>query len=261
MPGGGQKNSVQGLTFLVNTHVFPYFLEQNLVPVNRDVIDIVPRHAVRFTPFIDCADAAHQGFGFNQGIRLGRPITGDWANHAQIHVLFQQARKLPRWGWPGYSFILNVNWILRSLQQADYPAWDRERERQLFTLITGFSGGIYDYNFPVTITVGQATATTLCGTTPRSFWKAEEAIADTLDWFRGPVSHNLMSVRAGRNGTLRIQQEPYSLGVDPNQVEPGHGYQLFSDNVQDPVGQIVLLVGLAAVWEELRQRQAKEVSV
>ncbi len=249
---GGQRNSIQGVTFLVNNHVFPYFLEQSLAPVNTDVVDIVaPRYAVGFTPFTDCSDASSRGFGFGQGIRLGPLMTRDWVSHTQVHVLFQKARTMRRLGWPGYSFVLNVNWILRSLQQADYPAWDGERAQQLFALMTGFSGGIDDSNFPVTVTVGQTAAAILRDIAPNSFSKAEQVIADVLDWFRGPQAHNLMSVRAGRNGTLRIDQEPYSLGLDPSRVEPGAGYQIFSDNVQDPVGQIVLLVGLASIWEEL----------
>lgn len=254
---GGGKRAVQGLTILVNSAVFPYFLEQHLAPVHADVVaHVSPRYGVRFTPFTDCATAARQGFGFQRGIRLGRVQNGDGTSHTQIHVLFQRARKIPRWGWPGYPFVLNMHWLLQSLLGMDDSSHITDGQSQLFTIQTGFSGGLDYTGFPVTVTVSQTCASILSYIVPKSFEMANDAIADALDWFRGPQDHNLMQVRAGRNGTLSIHQEPYALSVNPMDVNLGEGYRLYSDNVSDPVGQIVLLVGLASVWEELRKRQS-----
>lgn len=257
---GGQKNTVHGLTLLVNNAVFPYFLEQCLVSPNQNVIShVAPRFAVGFTAFTDCQGAARQGFGFNQGIRLGRTICGDWTSYAQIHVLFQQARRIPGLGWPGYAFVLNMNWLLDSLQAMEYPEWSGEGARQSFAIYTGFSDGFIDAAFPVTATVSRTCAQIFDGIMPKSFERANDAIADTLNWFHGPRNHNLMSVRAGKKGTLNIHQEPYSLGANPNDVELGTGYSMYSDNINDPVGQIVLLAGIAGVWEELRNCQATPI--
>ena len=253
---GGWRRTVQGLTILVNNGPVPYCLEQHLAPVHADVVaHVSPRYGVRFTPFTDCAAATRQGFGFQRGIRLGRVKNGDGSSHTQIHLLFQRAREIPHWGWPGYPFVLNMHWLLQSLQGIEPLAWKDEGARQLFMIQTGFSGGFDDTGFPVTVTVGQTCASILNDIMPKSFERANDAIADTFDWFRRPQGHNLMRVRTGKKGTLSIRQEPYDLSVNPADVKIGEGYRLYSDNVGDPVGQIVLLVGLAQVWEELRERQ------
>lgn len=253
---GGQRNTTHGVTILVNNALFPYFLEQHLAPADKDVIDYVaPRFAVGFTPFTDCLSARKKGFGFNQGIRLGRVANSDGASHTQIRVLFQHARTLPGWGWPGYSFVLNMNWLLRSLQGIEYPKWTNEGIPQLFAIHTGFSGGLVDTAFPITVTVGKTCARLLSDVTPKSFAGAADAMADTLDWFWGPQRHNLMQVRAGRNGALHVHQEPHSLVINPDEVQPGSGYKMYSSDTDDPVGQIVLLIGLAGVWEKLNSNK------
>jgi|GEM_PF-7069179 len=152
-----------------------------------------------------------------------------------------------------------MNWLLRSLQDIPYPEWTGEGARQLFAVHTGFSSGPTETAFPVTATISQACARILCDIMPRSFARADDAIADTLNWFHGVRSHNLMQVRAARNGTLSIRQEQYSIGINPDSVQSGSGYQIYSENTNDLVGQIILLIRIASVWEELRGLQSAPV--
>lgn len=251
---GGQKNTVHGLTVLVNNNVFPYFLDQHLAPANQDVIDnVAPRFAVKFVPFTDCQDAAKRGFGFNRGIRLSHPVTGDWTHHTRIHVLFQNARKSPGKGWSGYSFVLNMNWLLQSLQSMKYPDWSGEGVRQLFAISNGFAGGFVDTTFPITATIGQACHQTLVLTGSMRFTKAEHALTEARRWYHPLTPYGMAQIGIGKSGLLHLRCEPWRM-TDDSTGEPG--YRLYSDNVDDPVGQIVLLVGIAGVWEELRKRQA-----
>lgn len=251
---GGQKNTVHGVTILVSNRVFPHFLNQHLAPVNQDVIDhIAHRFAVNFTPFTDSQDAAKKGLGFNQGIRLSCPVISDWTRRTQIHVLFQQSRKVPRRGWPGYAFVLNMNWLLRSLQSLEYPAWTGEGTRQLFTVHTGFSGGFVDTAFPITATVSRSCHQMLTNMDKTALAKAEQALTEARRWYHPKIPDGMAQIKACESGLLHLQSEPWCMTDDSN-GEPG--YKLYSTNVDDPVGQIVLFAGIAGVWEEIRKRQA-----
>ena len=238
---------VQGVTIVIQHRVLLPHLTDILLPYQKNADE-----AHSFTPFTSDASAIRHGFGFKRGIRLGRTTVTDTTGNTEIHVLFRREYRR------GLSFVRNIDWLLRSLQERKYPTWMEKHEPcQLFSIQTGFTASGYHVGFPVTVTVSPNAVRLLAAKSSRTFDTAD-AIADTLDWFHGSRSHNMMSVRAGRNGTLNIHQEPYSLGINPDHVKPDAGYKMYSDGTDDPVGQIVLLVGLAAVWEELRRSSSDQ---
>lgn len=199
--------------------------------------------------------AVGSSFGFREGIKVAEI----GAEKIVLHITFHEEKR------EAFSPALNLYWLLEFFSFLESNKDHEEKgPHQLFHISTMISMKHTPHGCSFAVYVSKACAS-LLDTIPKhsGFPKAEEFIRETYAFYGLRIPGGFgMQAYVREKGILHLSASGNCncLGENPDNRYLPDGYQLHSHNTDTPLQQITLLIGLAQIWKELRERTLKTLA-
>lgn len=245
------KQRLMGFRLTLRTPLWQSFVERGMTWPGATLTAIERDWKVRFHPFSEDPRPGTR-FGFSRGLVIDR-IEQGWVS---LRALFCKD------GWSGFSTAANLDWLLDFLYTATPAPADENTVPQLFAVDPYISIEPRIGGCGVTVTVGRYAAALLDALPEQTdFPRARELINELWRYHgvrltrgteymrahtRDRKSKSVLSVSAAGNCNC--------LGINPDERMPGEGYDMPSHNTDSPTDQLSLLMGIAEIWKELREK-------
>ena len=234
-----------GLTFAIRTPVWQDFAAIGMTWKLEIINSLAENWGTRFWQLPHDLQLDYC-FGFRRGIRIDRSDL-DWTI---IRILFQKEERR------GFSTALNLHWLLNRLFTSSIKSSTQYGVSQLFVVGTSVAINPTLHGFAVWVTVSKHCAG-LIDTIPENtdFPEARRLIAEAWRYYGIRTARaESMQAHVRNKGILQISAggDCNCLGTNPDERYMPDGYSMFSHNTDGAMHQITLLVGLAAIWMELR---------
>lgn len=186
-------------------------------------------------------------------------LSGVSDNEIQITAEFKKYAKLSA------LVAVNLSWLLNTLSSIDLLSAHKER-KQLFSVTTWTDLERYEHGFHFRVCVGKKCADMLEAwynkeNQEQDFPELRKMIADTCALFGLKERPENMQAHIRIKGIPMLHAGGFCacLGTSPDERFADCGYELFSHNVDTPLHQLALLVGVAALWKKLSDEQSLAV--